>query len=77
MRFCRAALAFGFLSLVLGLTGCTPTQPRPGYSDLPPKVSYVGPDGVRSYYTGDMGFCWGDVAPGGPRGNICGGTRSH
>ncbi len=76
MRIRRAALAFGLLGMALALAGCTPT---PGYSSLPPKSSYVGQDGVRSYYTGDMGFCWGDIAPGGPRGNICGanGARSH
>lgn len=79
MRFCRGAEAPGFLAFVLVLTGCTPTQPTRGYSTLPPRVSYVGANGEGSYYTGDRGICWGDVAPGGPRGNLCGasGARSH
>jgi uncharacterized protein YceK len=46
------------------LVGCNSTQPR------------VSP-GQGSYYSGNGGACWGEMWPGGPRGNLCGQGGGH
>jgi hypothetical protein len=50
--------AFVLLAAALALAGCNTSAPAPR---------------AGSYYNGAGGYCWGEVSPGGPRGNLCGG----